>query len=179
MGRLASLFAACFLSMLVTLVAVGMRPEATAQEDAAAMASHPLVGGWKLANAPFVGDETFPSVALFHADGTYSEVLPWGAVMQGVWEPTGEHTANLTFILNELLNDEMLEGEGRATIEVDASGNNLSMNGNFIMLKPDGSVDMAVESPSTATRLEALPMAPLGTPVIPPDVAEAAGTPTS
>ncbi len=179
MGRLASLCAACFVSVLVTLVAVGMRPEATAQEDAAAMASHPLVGGWKLTNAPFAGDESFPSVALFHADGTYSEVLPWGAVLHGVWEPTGERTANMTFLLNEIVNDEMLEGEGRSTIEVDASGNNLSMNGNFIMLKPDGSVDMAVESPSTATRLEALEMVPLGTPVIPSDVAEAVGTPTT
>ena len=53
------------------------------------------------------------------------------------------------------------------------------MNGNFISLYQDGTVDMAVESPSTATRLEALQMVPLGTPVIPPDVAEAAGTPTT
>ena len=181
MGRLVSICTACivFVSVFVTLFVAGMQPDVTAQDDAAAMAAHPLVGGWKLNNSPFVGEESFPSVALFHADGTYSEVLPWGAVLHGVWEPTGERTANMTFILNELLNDEMLEGEGRAVIEVDASGDNLSMNGNFIMLKPDGSVDMAVESPSIATRLTALPMVPLGTPVIPSDVAETASTPTT
>jgi hypothetical protein len=179
MGRLASLCVACVVSVFVTLIVVGIQPDVTAQDDAAAMASHPLVGGWKVNNSPFVGDESFPSVALFHADGTYSEVLPWGAVLHCVWEPTGERTANMTFLLNDIIDDEIVEGEGRATIEIDAGGDNLSMNGNFISLKQDGSVDMAVESPSIATRLEALEMVPLGTPVIPPDVAEAAGTPTT
>ena len=63
-------------------------------------------------NAPFVGDDSFPSVALFHADGTYSEVLPWGAVLHGVWEPTGERTADLTFLLNESLRTKSSKAKG-------------------------------------------------------------------
>jgi hypothetical protein len=145
-----------------------IRNTATAQD---AMASHPLVGGWRLDNASFTGDgESFPSVAIFDSDGTYIEVLPWGAILLGVWEPTGERTANLTFVLNEIIDDKMVQGEGRTTIEVDESGNTMSLIGTFISLFDDGTVDMAVESPSTGTRLEALPMVPLGTPVLPPDL---------
>lgn len=177
MHRLILLLSGCLL--VVTMMVITTRPEATAQDQDQDMASHPIVGGWKLDNAPFVGDEGFPSVALFHADGTYSEVLPWGAVLHGVWEPTGERTANLTFLLNDIIDDKIVQGEGRTVIEVDETGNAMSLNGNFISLFEDGTVDMAVESPSTGTRLEALPMVPLGTPVIPPDVAESAGTPTS
>jgi hypothetical protein len=95
-----------------------------------------------------------------------------------VWAPTGERTADLTFLLNDLLEGETLvQGEGRTRLEVDETGNTMSMVGNFISLYENGAVDMAVESPSTATRLEALPMVPLGTPVLPPELA-AAGTPT-
>jgi len=143
------------------------------------MAEHPVVGGWKLVNGSFTGTEdTFPSVAIFHADGTYMEVLPWGAVLVGVWAPTGERTADLTFLLNDLLEgDTLVQGEGRTRLEVDETGNTMSLVGNFISLYEDGAVDMAVESPSTATRLEALPMVPLGTPVLPPELAPA-GTPT-
>ena len=149
---------------------------ATAQD---AMATHPVVGGWRFVNESFTGDgESFPSVAIFHPDGTYTEVLPWGAVLVGVWEPTGERTANLLFLLNDIIDDKVVQGEGRTTIEVDETGNSMSLVGNFISLYEDGTVDMAVESPSTGTRLEVLPMVPLGTPVIPPDVA-AAATPES
>ena len=119
-------------------------------------------------------DDTFPSGAIFTADGAYTEVLPLGAVLVGVWQPTGERTADLTFLLNDIIDDKIVQGEGRTTIEVDESGNAMSLIGNFISLFEDGTVDMAVESPSSGTRLEALPMVPLGTPVIPPDVAAAA-----
>jgi hypothetical protein len=161
-----------FLFAFAGVVALLHGNPATAQDT---MANHPVVGGWKFVNDSFTGDgESFPSVAIFDADGTYTEVLPWGAVLVGVWEPTGERTANLTFLLNDIIDDKIVQGEGRTTIEVDESGNSMSLVGNFISLYEDGTVDMAVESPSTGTRLRALPMVPLGTPVIPPDVA---GTP--
>jgi hypothetical protein len=171
-----------FVSLFVVLTAAVASTHgapATAAQDAS-MATHPVVGAWKYVNESFTGDgESFPSVGVFHADGTYTEVLPWGAVLVGAWEPTGERTANLLFRLNDIIDDKIVEGEGRATIEVDETGNSLSMMGNFISLYEDGTVDMAVESPSTGTRLKVLPMVPLGTPVIPPDVAAAAGTPAS
>lgn len=167
---------AVFVSIFVLLsggVASGSGNSATAQD---AMASHPVVGGWRLVNGSFTGtDDTFPSVAIFDSDGTYMEVLPWGAVLVGVWEPTGERTANLTFLLNDLLEgDTLVQGEGRTRVEVDETGNAMTLIGNFISLYEDGAVDMAVESPSTATRLEALPMVPLGTPVLPPELTDAA-----
>ena len=47
MGRLVSICTACivFVSVFVTLFVAGMQPDVTAQDDAAAMAAHPLVGG--------------------------------------------------------------------------------------------------------------------------------------
>jgi hypothetical protein len=172
------------VAVLLFGVFTGMGKGATAQEATPdttammAMATHPVVGGWRLTNSSFTGDDdSFPSVAVFHADGTYTEVLPWGAVLVGVWEPTGEHTANLLFLLNDIIDDKIVQGEGRTRLEVDEAGNTMSLIGNFISLYEDGTVDMAVESPSTATRLEALPMEPLGTPVLPPDLVEATPTP--
>jgi hypothetical protein len=176
MRRLAALVSVFIV--LAGLLAFASSNPADAQD--ATMANHPVVGGWKFVNESFTGDgESFPSVGIFHADGTYTEVLPWGAVLVGVWEPTGERTANLLFLVNDIIDDKIVQGEGRTTIEVDETGNSMSLIGNFISLYEDGTVDMAVESPSTGTRLKALPMVPLGTPVIPPDVAAASGTPTS
>lgn len=176
MHHLATRFGAVIA--LTVMLALAPGNPATAQD--AAMATHPVVGGWAYVNDSFTGDGgSFPSVAIFHADGTYMEVLPWGVVLVGVWEPTGERTADMVFLLNEIIDDRMVQGEGRATVEVSEAGDEISLLGNFISLYEDGTVDMAVESPSTGTRIEALPRVPLGTPVIPPDVAAAAGTPES
>ena len=62
-------------------------------------------------------------------------------------------------------------------MEVDETGQAMTFTGTFVSLFEDGSIDMAVEAPATATRSEVLPLVPLGTPVLPPDMA-AAGTPT-
>jgi hypothetical protein len=59
-------------------------------------------------------------------------------------------------------------------VEVDETGNTLTEEGAFVGLYEDGSVAIAVESPAKGIRLGVLPVGPLGTPVIPPDVA---GTP--
>jgi len=47
-----------------------------------ATADHPLVGTWAIVTE-VSAEETFPSVANFNADGTYTEVLPWGIVILG------------------------------------------------------------------------------------------------
>ena len=83
----------------------------------------------------------------------------------------------MTGYLNYFIGDRLVEGAVRFTAEVDGSGNALTEAGTFIGLYEDGSVAIAVESPATGTRLEVLPVEPLGTPVLPPDMA-AAGTPT-
>jgi len=164
------------LGVIATLGRGATAQEATPDTSAMmVMATHPIVGTWRLVNDSFTGtDDTFPSVATFHADGSYVEVLPWGAVIVGAWKPTSERTANLTFVVNDIIDDKIVQGEGRTKIEVDETGSAMSLVGNFISLYEDGTVDMAVESPSTATRLEVLPMVPLGTPVIPADLTEEA-----
>ena len=59
---------------------------------------------------------------------------------------------------------------------MDETGSALTEEGTVVELYEDGAVALAVESPATGTRLEVLPVEPLGTPVLPPDPA-AAGTP--
>jgi hypothetical protein len=45
--------------------------------------------------------------------------LAWGAVLMGAWTPTGERTAVVTLVLNELQDDQLWQGQGRVTAEVD------------------------------------------------------------
>jgi hypothetical protein len=175
------------VSILLSLIAVAglcvvvgiQRPSVRAQEatpaSLAAMAAHPVVGGWRFSNE-FAG-ATFPSLAIVHADGTYTEVLPDNSLLIGVWQPIGERTATLTVYNHYLIDDKLVKGEGRFTLEVDQTGTTMMENGTFVGLYENGSIDVAAESRSTGTRLNVLPVEPLGTPVIPTDMA-AAGTPT-
>src|SRR5215218_4314638 len=165
--------------VLSSTVVIG-RPLAAAQEATptgmAAMATHPVVGTWEMSSE--LPDFTFPFLAIFHADGTYLERYPWGAVFFGVWKPTGERTAEGTVVAHEFIDDRLARGEGRFTVEVDESGNAIYTDGTFVnRFQDDGSVELAVEGPSPGIRLEVLPVLPLselvpeGTPVIPAELA--------
>ena len=168
------------LALVVLVGLVGTMGRSTAAQEAtpsgtADMASHPVVGGWRITVE--IGEGvTSPDLQIFHADGTYTEVLPNGSVLFGVWQPTGERTATLTLYENSLMDDRLVQSEGRFTVEVDESGNTITEVGTFVGLFEDGSVAMAFESPATGTRMEVLPVEPLGTPVLPPD-AGVTGTP--
>jgi hypothetical protein len=151
-----------------------VRAQEATPASLAAMATHPVVGAWRFSNE-FAG-ATFPSLAIVHADGTYTEVLPDNSLLIGVWQPTGERTATLTIYSHYLLDDKLVKGEGRVTLEVDQTGATMTEIGTFVGLFEDGSIDVAAESRSTGTRLEVLRVVPLGTPVIPTDM-KAAGTP--
>jgi YD repeat-containing protein len=181
---------AMLLSVVVVLLSSAVmlsRPPAAAQEATptgmVAMAEHPAVGTWEMSGE--AGDFTFPFLAIFHADGTYLERYPWGAVFVGVWKPTGERTAEGTVIAYEYIDDRLTRGEGRFTVEVDETGNTIDTDGTFInRFVDDGSIDLAIEGPSPGTRLEVQPVVPLselvpgGTPVIPAELtAEATPTP--
>jgi YD repeat-containing protein len=144
-----------------------------------AMATHPVVGTWELTGE--LPDFTFPILATFHADGTYQEVYPWGAIFIGAWQPTGVHTAEGIIVGYEYVDDRLLRGEGRWTAEVDATGNAIHTDGPFVArYVDDDSIDLAVEGPSDGTRLEILPvvslaeLVPLGTPVLPSDLTDEA-----
>jgi hypothetical protein len=178
------------LSVVVVLLGSAVvlsRPPAAAQEATPApavpaTADHPLVGTWAIVTGE--GADTFPSVANFNADGTYTEVLPWGIVILGTWQPTGERTAVLTQIFNFLTDDDRLvQGQGRYELEVDQSGNALlAFQGSSVGRAQDGSIDFAEEGPpTTGTRVEAGPMLSLDELIAltePPGAATpAAGTP--
>ncbi len=149
-------------------------PSRAAQADTAAMTTHPVVGTWEFTGE--VNGATFPILGTFHDDGTYQEVYPWGSLMVGVWKPTGERTAEGLIVIYEYIDDRLLRGEGRWRVEVDETGNAMSSDGPFVArYVDDGSVDMAVEGPSTGIRLEVLPVLPLselapgGAQVLPPE----------
>ena len=173
--------------VLLSLVASGINTQAqdatpAAMETMTTMATHPVVGVWDSTGS--IADNTFPFLAIFHGDGTYQEVYPWGAINTGVWKPTGERTAEVTAIVYEYIEDRLARGETRFSAEVDETGNSIDTDGSFVSRFEDGSVDMAVEGPSPGTRLTVLPVVPFselvpgGTPVIPAELtAEATPAP--
>jgi hypothetical protein len=172
------------LLVLLSSAVVIARPPAAAQEATpagmAATASHPAVGAWTFVSGS--GEDVVPSIAHFHADGTYTEVLPWGPVLMGAWAPTGERTVVVTLVLNEVHDDKLWQGQGRATAELDETGNTMTWESIFVGRYQDGTIEFADEgTPSTGTRLQAGPMISLedliATPVPVGAAAPAAGTP--
>lgn len=153
---------------LLSVTVFAALPRAEAQDaNSTPVATHPVVGLWRTVVSN-TGDAPFSSLSTFHADGTYSEVLPDGLTTSGVWESTGERTALVTAYVNYFVDDRLVEGSGPLTVEVDATGNTLTEEGTFVgIFADDGSVAMAVESPATGTRLEVQPVNSLGTPVVP------------
>ena len=162
--RVTLLAAIMFLS--VTAIAVAL-PAMAQNTNSAAMATHPVIGLWRTAVSN-TGDAPFTSLSTFHADGTYTEVLPDGLMLSGVWQPTGERTAIVTSYVNYFIDDRLVEGEGPLNVEVDESGNALTETGTFVgRFVDDGSIAIAVESPATGTRLGILPVEPLSAVVVP------------
>jgi hypothetical protein len=166
------------LVVLLGLVASGIDTHAQDATPAAmtAMATHPVVGTWVLTGT--IDDDTFPFLVIFHGDGTYMEIYPWGAIFAGVWNPTGERTAEGINVGYGFTEDRLERGEGRWTAEVDESGNAISTDGTFVSrFQDDGSLGIALEGPSPGTRVTVLPLVPLaelvpeGTPVTPADQA--------
>ena len=135
---------------------------ATAQDD---MASSPFVGTWTWENGESV--DSLPSIAHFLPDGAYIEVMPWGAVLMGVWEPTGDRAAVVTQVINYLDDDgNLVQGQGRGAMEIDETGNTITWVSSFLSRYQDGRTDLAfdVDEPgqrSIGTRLEPQPMATL------------------
>jgi hypothetical protein len=137
------------------------RPGAVAQDatppNPAARATHPLVGAWRWDNDPS-HPGTFLSYGIYHADGTYTEALPDGTVLIGVWRPTGERTADFTVFNQYTVNQKFARGEGRGVAEVDATGNVATTRASFVGRFLDGSIEDAEVFISTGTRLEVLPV---------------------
>jgi hypothetical protein len=100
-----------------------------AQEDDLSSQDHILVGTWVI--DPDVNETSrIPSVAAFHDDGTYTEVVgvEGGEESQlGAWAPTGERTADLTIVFILPL-EEGVEGTvlSRLSLEVSEDGNSFT-----------------------------------------------------
>lgn len=152
--------------VLVTLVSVVIafarvvafaRGNSVTARDAV-MAAHPVVGVWQVVTG--VGEDTFPSVVILYADGTYTEVLPWGSIVIGAWQPTGERTIVFAQVFNSLTDDgELIEGQTRGTMEVDETGATLTVETVSVGRFQDGRIDFTDDrTPTTATRLTARPM---------------------
>src|SRR3712207_175455 len=113
----------------------------------AAMATHPVVGTWEMTGR--MTDDTVPFLAVFHADGTYLEIYPWGTIFFGVWKSTGERTAEGTTVGYEFVDDRLVRGEGRWTAEVDETGIAIDTDGHFVARHVDvGTVHLAIEGPA-------------------------------
>ena len=155
--------------LLVGVIATIGR-SATAQEDP--MAEHAVVGGWRLENEAGDGTSLGVSYAVFHPDGTYTEASTDGVTFIGVWEATGDGTADLTFFGADLDVDPTVTmlGEGRQSVAVDEAGNTFTAQGHFEARDRDGALLFGDALHSLGTRLQVAPVETMGTPV--------AGTPT-
>ena len=112
---------------------------------------------------------------MFHADGTYLEVDPNIGVGVGVWRATGERSAELTYVFQDIDPEPATTAPGtvtvRQSVEVDAAGDAFTAPLTVEVRIPDGTVVFSAAYTARGTRLHVEPMLPLGTP--------AAGTPTS
>jgi hypothetical protein len=158
-----------------SLIAVGARPAAVAEEATpTAMVDHPVIGTWWTANdAPGPGVET--AYVVFHADGTYLEVDPNIGVGVGVWRASGERSAELTYVFQDIDPEPATTGPGtvtvRQSVEVDTTGDAFTAPLTVEVRIPDGTVVFSAAYTARGTRLQVEPMLPLGTPPL--------GTPTS
>jgi hypothetical protein len=93
MRRIPSMLTVLAALLLATALSA---PVVVAQDDAMSAAEHPLVGAWIIESSP--DDPTDPlEVVTVGPGGTITDTSLEG-VGSGVWAPTGEFTADATFV---------------------------------------------------------------------------------
>jgi hypothetical protein len=151
--------------------------QASAQDAAADMAGHPLVGTWIVDPEPD-NPANVPSLVTYSSDGIVIDPV---AGFAGSWEPTGPRTA--VFTLSGIPGD----GSGgyiaiRGPVEVEEATDMTNGPYTVTIVGADGTVQATVEGTGRATRLPAesgepgMPLA--GFPTWTPATPEAA-TPTT
>jgi len=133
----------------------------TAAQDAtpAAMAGHPLVGTWIVDRNP-ADPSDMPTTNVLTADGGLTDPSVGAA---GVWNATGERTADFTLIaIFAELNSYFLV---RGTLEADDTGDTATAMASQTHVSTDGTVlDQAPASKSTYIRLRVEPTDAVGQP---------------
>lgn len=141
-----------FVTLLaVTLGGVGgaaiVSTRAAAQDESTPAATHPIVGMWwwqNISTDPF--DDSF---AVFGADGTYVEETPYIGAGIGAWVPTGERTADLLIVYQDI--EGGLDPQAPAAfkpgtitmhlaVTIDPSGKSLVASGPLEIRSPDGTL---------------------------------------
>jgi hypothetical protein len=153
---------------VVSTVVLGARPAAVAQDATpTATVDHPIVGAWWTANdAPGPGVAT--AYAVFHADGTYLEVDPDIGVGVGVWRATGERSAELTYVFQDIDPEPATTAPGTVTVRqsvvVEAAGNAFTAPLTVEVQIPDGTVVFSAAYTAQGTRLQVEPFTMDSTP---------------
>lgn len=146
---------------------------AAAQDAAVEQATHPIVGAWFVHNEPI--DPAEVNYAVFHADGTYTDVHSIAGPGIGVWRATGERTVESA---QKAINTSFEAGAYRAgtvtvrgSYAVDADGQRYAGTYRVAITNPAGDYLTGFESTTSATRLVVETDTAPGTP--------AASTPTT
>ena len=158
-----SVFAVSILSLII----LAFNPATAQVATPATRTDHPVVGSWWSANdAPGPGVQT--ATAIFHADGTYLEVDPNIGVGVGVWQVTGERTADLIAVYQDIDPDPAIAAPGtvtvRKSVEVDEAGNAFTGSLTVEVRIPDGTTVFTASYAGRGTRLDVESTSPLGTP---------------
>lgn len=171
-----SLIAAVAALLLLTGV-VATLPGAAAAQDAAdsSMSGHPLVGSWIID----AGGET--SLGAFTSDGIVIDTENTGLSGIGTWVATGDRTGTMTLItpFKEMEMDITGNVAIRATLEVNETGDSVSLAGSITFFGLDGTVLFSDDVTGTGIRLPVESPEMAGTPVAGFPVRQPEGTPTS
>ena len=142
-------------------------PGAFAQGDPAIPSDgHRFVGAWLVDTN--TGDVSDPPARLaVHPDGTLLQA-DQAHVAIGVWEPTGDHSAALTFTAQVDVGDgQVATLTVRAAVEIDGSGAGWTGEATVEQTGPDGSASGQMGPiPAAATRIVVEPMGPATSPAL-------------
>lgn len=151
------------LAVLLATFLVGGGHLVSAQDTSSAdYFGHPLVGTWHIFDDVDDGDSSCPLQAVFTGDGAYIDVDCDGNMWIGVWEPTGDRTANLTISQSDAEGTFLI----RVAIEVSGDGQAFTASYTVEVMDPATGEGMGEYGPGTdrGTRLVAeAPGTPEGT----------------
>ena len=133
--------------LLLTLAASG--PGVAAQDDPmAASAAHPLVGAWIAESSP--DDPTNPlEVVIVGPGGTVTDASV-GGVGSGAWAPTGERTADVTFVFPAPGPEGTFAGFVTVRSSVEVAEDGLSFAGTYTLESPAALSEAMGMSPGPA-----------------------------